>query len=348
MYLAIGEMHTELLGKSLWQTFHYERLLWVLLAIFGVALLSACCTLVLLRPRPRKRYVSESKYAHYSRSTLRKLGNLFRDRDLIDLSVVIPAYNETSRLSSMLDEALAYLKLSSQSYEIIIVDDGSVDGTAAYALEYARKHKLTDSEFRVLALVKNRGKGGAVTQGILHTRGRRVLFADADGASKFSDVAKLFDALNKAGEETVAAVAIGSRSHLVNTTAVVQRSPLRNFLMRTFHKILYVLGIGDIADTQCGFKLFSREAARLIFTQMHVEGWIFDVEVLIIAKHFGMPISEVSINWQEVQGSKINVIKDSVFMLKDLVTIRLCYMLKVWSLTGDYKQLRALYLSKEA
>lgn len=132
-------------------------------------------------------------------------------------------------------------------------------------------------------------------------------------------------------------VAIGSRSHLVETEAVVKRSALRNFLMYAFHAFVYLLsspGVRGIKDTQCGFKMFSRSAARKIFPFMHVEGWIFDIEVLHLASSKGLLVEEVAINWQEVEGSKMNLMTDSIKMAIDLFVIRFNYATGRWS----YKQ----------
>ncbi|KAI9010978.1 nucleotide-diphospho-sugar transferase [Phycomyces nitens] len=233
----------------------------------------------------------------------------------------------------MLKETTEYLESkkrenSENTYEIIIVDDGSRDNTVQVALKFAKESN--PENIRILVLEKNRGKGGAVTQGVLCARGERCLMVDADGATRFSDLEKLQVALdnetnNKRG------VAVGSRSHLVTTEAVVKRSFIRNFLMRGFHTLVYVLGIRGIDDTQCGFKLFTREAAQIIFPNMHVERWIFDIECLMIAQQQNIPISEVQVNWHEIDGSKVNLMVDSVQMAKDLLLIRLNYLLGLWT-----------------
>ncbi|CAM9021581.1 unnamed protein product [Wickerhamomyces anomalus] len=229
----------------------------------------------------------------------------------------------------MLEDAISYLRTTYDTkFEILIVDDGSKDGTAEYALDLAFNYfELYPGQLRVVKLVKNRGKGGAVTHGIQHVRGKYAVFADADGASQFSDVSKLI----KAAESIKGpAVAVGSRAHMVNSDAVVKRSFIRNFLMYSLHTLVFVFGIRDIKDTQCGFKLFNKEAIVEIFPYMHTEGWIFDVEILIIALRKQIPIKEVAISWHEVDGSKVDLAKDSINMAIDLVVTRLAYIFGIY------------------
>ncbi|KAF9115115.1 dolichyl-phosphate beta-glucosyltransferase [Mortierella sp. AM989] len=250
------------------------------------------------------------------------------------LSMVVPAYNESERLPIMMKETLDFLKARSQkdssfSYEILIVDDGSQDTTVRTALEIAKQDGNKD--IRVLSFEKNRGKGGAVIQGMQYTRGEYVLMVDADGATRFSDLEQLEVKL-KQSERDGLGIALGSRAHLVRTDAVVKRSFIRNFLMHAFHKVVYVLGIRGIDDTQCGFKLFTRKAAQAIFPNMHVEGWIFDIEVLMIAQQLKIPIVEVPVAWQEIDGSKVSLMRDSIQMALDLLIIRMNYIFGIWSI----------------
>lgn len=248
--------------------------------------------------------------------------------DGIELSIVIPSYNETTRIKAMLEEAIEYMKKEKKGkWEILIIDDGSKDSTSEFCLELAKNHfKLNDGEFRVVTLEKNRGKGGAVRHGMLGIRGEYGLFADADGASKFADVQKLLDVTPK----DASCISIGSRAHMVNTDAVVKRTFIRNFLMYSLHTLVFVFGIRSIKDTQCGFKLLNRKAVREIFPKLHTEGWIFDVEILILALRREIAINEVPISWHEVDGSKMDLARDSINMAKDLVVIRLAYILGIY------------------
>lgn len=262
----------------------------------------------------------------------------------LDLSIIIPAYNETKRLPSMLSSTLEHLaSFPKRTFEILIVDDGSSDSTATFALKLAVE-QYPKADIRVVQLERNRGKGGAVRHGMLHARGMRLLMADADGASRFADVELLLGALDDlapVGTEGALGIAIGSRAHLVNTAAVVKRSLLRNFLMYGLHTVLRIAGVGHIRDTQCGFKLFSRAAARALFPRQHLSTWIFDVELLLLARTLQIPVAEVPVTWHEVAGSKLSVVRDSLQMLRDLLVLRANQLLRRWDAKGEGEKLKA-------
>ncbi|KAF2191507.1 glycosyltransferase family 2 protein [Zopfia rhizophila CBS 207.26] len=283
------------------------------------------------------------------------------------MSVVVPAYNEEERLGGMLEEAVSFLQdqygnaheggkgsSKAKGWEILIVSDGSKDRTVEKALEFAREHQLSQhpipvpgprtpkpthsthiphGSIRVISLEENRGKGGAVTHGMRHVRGQYVVFADADGASRFDDLGKLVNGCKKVEDKLGRGVAIGSRAHLVGSEAVVKRSKLRNFLMHSFHLLLRLMtppATASIKDTQCGFKLFSRASLPYIIPYMHSEGWIFDVEMLMLAESANIGMIEVAIGWKEVMGSKLNVIWDSLGMAWGLAVLRASWALGVY------------------
>eukprot|EP00096_Caligus_rogercresseyi_P002884 TRINITY_DN15245_c0_g1_i1.p1 TRINITY_DN15245_c0_g1~~TRINITY_DN15245_c0_g1_i1.p1 ORF type:complete len:317 (+),score=79.12 TRINITY_DN15245_c0_g1_i1:52-1002(+) len=249
-----------------------------------------------------------------------------------DLSVVIPAYNEEERLPPMLEETIQYLKTQKDiSYEIIVVDDGSKDRTTRVALEEVKK--LGSDTFRVLTLCRNRGKGGAVRMGVLRSRGKRVLFADADGATHFPDL----DKLQKAMDESGADIVCGSRAHLEDES-IASRSAFRTVLMKGFHLCVWLFGSRSIEDTQCGFKLFTREAARTLFNNLHIERWAFDVEIIKMGESLGMKIGEVAVKWQEIDGSKLDPMTASIQMLIDLFMLWLRYALGLWSVKSYRKK----------
>jgi dolichyl-phosphate beta-glucosyltransferase len=238
------------------------------------------------------------------------------------LSIVIPAYNEEDRLPATLDEALGYLQRRRNAsgpaftYEIIIVDDGSSDTTGTVAMRYVRAHGI--DAVRLLQLPHNCGKGRAVREGVLIARGELVLFMDADGATRVSDLELLEAAIKEVattksstvvsrGGSTAAAAAssssegclaaaVGSRAHL-EQAALAQRSRLRNFLMHGFHMLVVAVAGSAVKDTQCGFKMFSRHAAALLYTNQRLQRWCFDVELLYLAGRLGVPVKEVQVRF---------------------------------------------------
>ncbi|GAB0098872.1 Dolichyl-phosphate beta-glucosyltransferase [Sergentomyia squamirostris] len=254
----------------------------------------------------------------------------------VELSVVVPAYNEEDRLGKMLDECLEYLlkkkkENSEFSFEIIIVSDGSRDKTVEVAEKYSRKHG--SGLIRVLPLVQNRGKGGAVRLGVQSCRGQYILFVDADGATHFPDFQKLEVSVKKlvTGHEENGVV-IGSRAHL-EQEAIATRSAFRTFLMYGFHSLVWVFGVRGIKDTQCGFKLFTRSAARILFRLMHVERWAFDVELLFLAQALKVKIDEIAVNWTEIEGSKVTPVFSWLQMGKDLLLIWFRYATNIWKIS---------------
>ncbi|KAK5643902.1 hypothetical protein RI129_007747 [Pyrocoelia pectoralis] len=265
------------------------------------------------------------------------------DKSTLHLSVIIPAYNEEVRLSPMLDECIAFLEDRAKDgnfrYEIIVVSDGSVDNTVLVAKKYCKQ--LGIEKFRILELETNRGKGGAVRLGMLSARGAFLLFADADGATKFADFSKLEQSLKQALksdyllEPEVCAnqmrIAVGSRAHMQDD-AVAHRSIFRTILMHGFHTFVWMFAVRDIKDTQCGFKLFTRKAAMMCFDSLHVERWAFDAELLYIAKKLNIPVTEVAVNWTEIEGSKLVPIWSWLQMGKDLFVIWLRYQIGAWDI----------------
>lgn len=262
----------------------------------------------------------------------------------VDLSIVVPAYNEEKRLPPMLDEALDFLEKRqkenpSYKYEVIVVSDGSTDNTVKVAQSYTVKYGV--EKVRCLELIQNRGKGGAVRLGVESSRGAVILFADADGASKFEDLTKLEAALREIvqidpvtnGEKVSGsnAIIIGSRAHL-EKQSLATRSIFRNILMYGFQFLVWLFTVKGIKDTQCGFKLFTRESARICFKSLHVNRWAFDVELLYIAQKLNIPIVEVQVRWTEIEGSKITPVLSWIQMGCDLGLIWLKYTIRAWKI----------------
>ncbi|MES1910777.1 MAG: hypothetical protein MHM6MM_003309 [Cercozoa sp. M6MM] len=271
-------------------------------------------------------------------------GSVF-DEPSVDLSIVVPAYNEEMRLRPMMTQTMKYLAQRRRTQpqftcEIIIVDDGSRDRTRELTYDLAHEFLRGESAFvemRLLALPRNQGKGFAVQQGMLHARGRLLLMADADGASEISHLERLESAMREmrgsAESENwqLPLVAIGSRAHL-QSEAEATRSFLRNLLMKCFHLYLRVFGVAHVQDTQCGFKLFTRGAAQRIFPSQKLRRWAFDVELLLLAREARIPVREVAIQWQEIDGSKLSVVDASMTMARDILLTRLLHLLRLWPL----------------
>ena len=211
----------------------------------------------------------------------------------MSLTVVIPAYNEEQRIEVTLTETIAFLNEKQQkdrsfTYEVIVVDDCSVDRTVDVVLDAVKRYSI--DHIRLLELQHNHGKGGAIRKGVMRARGEFVLFADADNATEIRDydkLARVLEDVQSCGQNGV--VVCGSRAHL-EEQAIAKRHPLRNLLMHGFHLIVSTLCIKNVRDTQCGFKLFDRTAARVLFPPMHIERWAFDVELLYLAASRKMAI----------------------------------------------------------
>ncbi|XP_055632213.1 dolichyl-phosphate beta-glucosyltransferase isoform X2 [Toxorhynchites rutilus septentrionalis] len=262
------------------------------------------------------------------------------DQPSLELSVIIPAFDEEKRLPVMLDECLEYLegRLKADklhTYEVIIVSDGSRDKTVDVAQTYSLKYG--SDKVRTLALVQNRGKGGAVRLGMLSARGRYLLFADADGATKFADYGKLELSLRKlcGSDHRKDAISIGSRAHL-EQEATAKRTLFRTILMHGFHFLVWTFTVKKIRDTQCGFKLLTRSSAQKVFAVMHVERWAFDVELLFIAQSYNIPIDEIAVNWTEIEGSKLTPFWSWLQMGRDLVFIWFRYAIGAWQLKKEH------------
>mmetsp|Transcript_22142 Transcript_22142/g.39239 ORF Transcript_22142/g.39239 Transcript_22142/m.39239 type:complete len:325 (-) Transcript_22142:121-1095(-) len=258
------------------------------------------------------------------------------DTASVSLSLIIPAYNEEERIEIMLKEAIDYLEDRKLNYEMIVVDDGSKDNTTQLALNYSKK--LGADRFRVMTLDQNQGKGGAVQQGMLHARGEYLLMVDADGATRMSDLDKLLEAIRDIKHpETGHGIVVGSRAHL-EKKATAKRKWYRSILMHGFHFLVWSLAVKSIRDTQCGFKLFTRESARVLFANLNLRRWCFDVEVLFMAEQLGMPMKEIAVNWQEIPGSKLKVLEAALLMGRDLVVIRCCHTIGLWRIDSAAKK----------
>jgi dolichyl-phosphate beta-glucosyltransferase len=236
---------------------------------------------------------------------------------VLDLSVVIPAFNEGKRLPSSLGGTYDFLAERGKSFEIIVVDDGSSDDTAAVIDDFSARLSSPDRELRRLSLAANRGKGHAVRFGVLAARGRLILLSDADSSSPIGELRRLEEAL-----ENGADIAIGSRAKSsANTRVDSLRS--RRLAGTIFNMAVRGLLLPGIHDTQCGFKLYPRDVAIRIFSGSRLNRYGFDVETLFIARALGYTVAEVPINWRHVAGSKVNMLTYLPTALYELLFIKL-------------------------
>ena len=225
-------------------------------------------------------------------------------------SVVIPAFNEALRLPPFLEKVVGYFEGRDEPYEVIVVDDGSTDGTAE--LVEARRHPTVT----VLRLRPNAGKGAAVRAGMLAARGAYRVFADADGATPIEELKRL-EPLLVAGADVV----IGSRVLVDPGVSVTTRSH-RVAAGRLFNWMVARMGLRGIADSQCGFKAFTAPAAARLFEALATRGFSFDVELLLLARATGCRIMEVPVNWADQAGSKVGVLRHGPGMFWQILQAR--------------------------
>ena len=234
-------------------------------------------------------------------------------RVLPEISVVVPAYNEEARIAFTLPQLWQALRKRFAAFEVIVVDDGSSDATARIVSEFAGQHQ----NVRLIRHQENHGKGHAVRAGVLAARGDIILFSDTDLSTPIREVRKLLGALEEGHD-----IAIGSRA--LGTTRILQRQPFYRIGMgKIFNRLVRLLTVRGISDTQCGFKCFRRSAALEIFPCCRIDGFSFDVEVLFIARKKGLRVKEVGVIWRNSPQSKVNPVFHSLQMLRDLFVIRL-------------------------
>ncbi|MBI3910435.1 MAG: glycosyltransferase family 2 protein [Armatimonadetes bacterium] len=232
------------------------------------------------------------------------------------LTVIVPCYNEAERLPASLPQLLAYLEARGESFEVLVVDDGSTDGTREVAAQ------VGGARVRVLSYTPNRGKGYAIRYAAARAMGQRVLFSDADLSTPIEELERLAAALDAGWD-----VAIGSRA-LAESHLAVPQPWWRERLGRTFNGVVRCLGVRGYRDTQCGFKLFTRRAARAIFPNLMIDRWTFDVEALVVAEKLGLRVKEVPVTWINSPQSRVRVLRDAFRTVADLLRIRVRWLLE--------------------
>ncbi len=228
------------------------------------------------------------------------------------LSIIVPAYNEEERLKESLPKILTYLDSQNYSYEVVVVDDGSVDRTSQVAAEIGGKHPV-----RVLRNEPNRGKGFSIKRGMMEARGDYRLFSDADLSTPIEELGKFWPMAADGND-----VVIGSRA-LPGSILEVRQAFYRELMGRAFNLIVQTLLVAGIRDTQCGFKMFSARAAEKIFPLQTLSGFSFDVELLVLARKHGFKIAEVPVRWINSPASKVSAWRDSTRMFADLIRLKL-------------------------
>lgn len=235
-----------------------------------------------------------------------------RDAD-IELSIVVPAFNEATRIGASLHRIVTVVSALVTSFEILVVDDGSYDETRSVVEALA----AIDPRIDLLTHRPNRGKGFSVRKGVLASRGRWVLVTDADLSTPIEEVTSLLDDAKSSGADVV----VGSRN-LPGHEPATRQSPLRVAMGWTFSRIVRGLGLTAVHDSQCGFKLFSRRAAGDIFRRVRLDGFAFDVEVLLLARELGLTVREVAVAWSHVGRSSVSPLRDAPRMLRDVLALR--------------------------
>jgi dolichyl-phosphate beta-glucosyltransferase len=227
-------------------------------------------------------------------------------------SIVIPAYNEAARIPGTLEAVTGCVRARAWSAEIIVVDDGSRDATADVVRAFAAQHP----EVRLLQNPGNRGKGFSVRNGLLRSLGEIVMFTDADLSAPIEEAEGLFNAIAHGAD-----IAIGSR-WLERSRQTIRQPLYRRFFGRCFNAVTRAIMGLPFADTQCGFKAFTRAAAQTVCQLQTIDRWGFDPEILFIALKRGYRIDEVPVSWAHDERTRISYLKDGMRMLEDIAIVR--------------------------
>jgi len=230
------------------------------------------------------------------------------------ISIVIAAYNEERRILSSLFKIKEYFYYQNINYEIVVVDDGSVDHTNKIVTDVIKDIP----HLRVISYAANKGKGYALRQGVLASRGDVILVTDADLSTPIEELSKLLPLIHNHKCD----VAIGSRA--LALSEIIKKQPWwRQSMGKFFNKLVKTLILEDFSDTQCGFKLFRGDIAKSLFKEAKINRFAYDVEILAIARKKGRTILEVPIRWINSPESKVNPVQDSLQMFRDLLKIRM-------------------------
>jgi len=231
----------------------------------------------------------------------------------VDLSIVVPAYNEELRISPTLERLHRYLSAQPLRYEIVVVDDGSKDGTC----DVVTAHIARIPNLRLVRQTPNRGKGAAVRLGMLEARGQIRVMCDADGSMPPEQLPRLLAPIARCES----AISIGSR--YAPGAKTDKKQPFYRVLWsRLANRVIQRSLVPGVKDTQCGFKAFTAEAARDLFGSARIDGWAFDLEILALARRRGFAIAEVGVEWADDGRSRVNPLKDMWKVIKEALVIR--------------------------
>ena len=231
---------------------------------------------------------------------------------IMDISIVVPAYNEERRIVPTLEKICSYFSKKGVHFEVLVVDDGSADSTVHTVLKFQK----AQPEVRLLQHSSNKGKGAAVRTGILNAQGKLVLFSDSDLSTPIEEFEKLSAAICQGYD-----IAIGSR-RLPESVIPVSQPLHRRISGTVFPFLVRLIVMPGFRDTQCGFKLFTRNVAQDIFSRQKLDGFAFDVEILYLAKKLGYRVKEVPVTWINSPLSSVSIISASFKMFRDLLFIR--------------------------
>jgi dolichyl-phosphate beta-glucosyltransferase len=281
--------------------------------------------------RKKKRQV---KVPAVKNTSLRQVIPIY-NMEKMDISIVIPAYNEESRIIPTLEKVYRYFKNRQIDFEIIVVDDGSKDNTVQAVKQWQMAHSFSSPSFllpsplrgegqgegeneriRIISHPTNKGKGAAVRTGVLAARGNLILFTDADLSTPIEEFTKLKKTIDEGYD-----IAIGSRG-LSDSKIVVSQPWYRRYIGKIFPYLVRLIVMKDFKDTQCGFKLFRKEAGKNLFGSLKTEGFAFDVEILYRAVKGMYKIREIPVFWYNSKDSKLSLFRSPLQMFLSLLSIK--------------------------
>jgi len=235
------------------------------------------------------------------------------DKKKMDVSIIIPAYNEEKRLGTTLEKIHNYFKDKGINFEIIVVDDGSRDGTVNLVKNFSIEHP----EVRLRCHLKNKGKGAAVKTGVLTTEGDVILFTDADLSTPIEEFGKLKKAIDSGYD-----IAIGSRG-VQGAKVKIKQNLLRRLIGIAGSYLIRLILTDRFSDTQCGFKMFKSDCGKALFQEQKISGFAFDIEILYKAIKKNYKVKEIPVEWLNSPESRVSVIKDPIRVFRDLLKIKM-------------------------